>query len=114
MDGTVWWDAKKDGGCVNAILKLSVEARKWYLKTDVKLRLKRFILHHVSFEDVIQLWKRLNIIKKDLGEKAGSEVINLAVQEVEDEFSDPEWAETINKKIAKERKGLNDVFVKMI
>ena len=114
MDGNFWWDAHNDDGCVNAILKFSVEARKWYLKTDVKVRLKRFILHHVDSEEIIQLWKRLQIIKTDLGEETGSLIIQQAVQEIKAEFSDPEWSESINKKIAKEREGLNDDFVKML
>jgi len=114
MDGMFWWDTKKDDGCVNALLKLSVEARKWYLKTDVKVRLKRLILHHGGFDEVNQLWKRLHIIKHDFGEETGSLIINQAVREVEAEFSDPEWAEAIYKKIVQVREGLNDDFVKMI
>ena len=114
MEDMFWWDTHKDDGCVNAILKFSVEARKWYLKTDVKVRLTRLILHHADLEEIIQLWKRLQIVKKDFGEETGSVIINQAVREVQAEFSDPEWAETINEKIAKERKGLNDDFVKMI
>jgi hypothetical protein len=70
-----WWDTHHDDGCVNAILKLSVEARKWYLKTDVKVRLKRFIIHNVDFEEIIQMWKRLQIVKKDFGEETGSMII---------------------------------------
>jgi len=100
--------------CVNAILKLSVEARIWDLKTDVKVRLKHFILHNEDFEEVINIWKRLQIVKKDFGEKTGSMIIQQAVREVKDEFGDPEWAETINEKIAKEREGLNDDNVKLI
>jgi len=114
MNDMFWWDTNNDDGCVNSILKLSVEARKWYLKTDVKVRLKRFILHHEDFEDVIQLWKRLNIVKKDFGEETGSKIIQQAIKEIKDEFNDPEWEQTINEKIAKERESLNDDFVKMI
>ena len=114
MNNNFWWDTGNDDGCVNAILKFSVEARKWYLKTDVKVRLARFILHNVEFDEIVHMWKRLDIIKKDFGEKDGSLIIKQAIQEVETEFSDPEWAETINKKIAKERTGLNDDSVKML
>ena len=114
MNDKFWWDTNNDDGCVNAILKLSVEARMWYLKTDVKVRLKRFILHHVDFEEIVHLWKRLQIVKKDFGEETGSRIIRQAVEEIEKEFRDSEWAETINEKIAHERKGLNDDFVTMI
>jgi hypothetical protein len=114
MDNKSWWDPTNDKSGVSRILSFSVEARKWYLKTDVKVRLKRFILHHVEFEEIVQLWKRLNIIRKDFGEEDGSLIIQQAVQEIKAEFNDPEWDKTINEKIAIERKGLNDDFVKMI
>ena len=114
MDNNFWWDTGNDGGCVNAILKLSVEARKWYLLTDVKVRLKHLILHHDGFDEVILLWKRLQIVKKDFGEETGSLIINQAVREVEAEFGDPEWADTIYKKIAQIREGLNDDSIKML
>ena len=114
MDEHFWWDTNNDDGCVSAILKFSNEARKWYLKTDIKVRLKRFILHHVEFEEIVQLWKRLQIVKNDFGEEIGSMIIQEALQEIKAEFSDPEWAKTINEKIVTERKGLNDDFVKMI
>jgi hypothetical protein len=114
MDNNFWWDANNDDGCVNAILKFSVEARKWYLKTDVKVRLARFILHQVEFEEIVHLWKRLNIIKKEFGEKDGSVIIQQAVREIKVKFGDPEWAETINNKIVKEREGLTDDFVKTL
>ena len=109
-----WWDTDKDGGCVNSILKFSVEARKWYLKTDVKVRLKHFILHNEDFQEIIYLWKRLNIVKKDFGEETGSLIIQQAVREVEKEFSGPEWSESILEKIAKERAMMNDDYVKLL
>jgi len=114
MNDKFWWDTNKDDGCVNAILKLSVETRMWYLKTDVKVRLKRFILHNVGFEEIIHIWKRLQIVKKDFGEETGTMIIQQALQEVKEEFGDPEWAETINEKINKERGMLNDDSVKLI
>ncbi|MDR2596359.1 MAG: hypothetical protein LBC76_03450 [Treponema sp.] len=114
MDNKTWWNPINDTNGVSRILSFSIEARKWYLKTDVKVRLKRFILHHVEFEEIVYLWKRLNIIKKDFGEEDGSLIIQQAVQEINAEFSDPEWAKTIDEKIAIERKGLNDDFVKMM
>jgi hypothetical protein len=113
MDGTVWWDTKKDDSWVNAILKFTVEARKWYLKTDVKVRLKRFILKNVSFEEIVALWKRLQIVKEDFGEEIGSVIIQKAIREIKAEFKAPKWKKIINEKIAKEREGLNDDFVQM-
>jgi hypothetical protein len=112
--GDFWWDTHHDDGCINEILKLSVEARRWYLLVDVKVRLTRFILHHAGFDEVIQLWKRLQIVKKDLGEEAGTKIIQKALQEVEAKFSEPEWKESINEKITQLRKMLNDDFVTMI
>ena len=112
--GDFWWDTRHDDGCVNAVLKLSVEARKWYLKTDLKVRLKRFFLHNEDFQEVINLWKRLNIVKKDFGEETGSMIIRQAVQETEEEFSEPEWREAVLEKIAQVREGLNDDIVRMI
>ena len=114
MENLFWWDANKDDGCVNAILKLSVEARKWYLKTDVKVRLKRFILFNVDFEEINQLWKRLQIVKKDFGEKTGSLIIQQALKEIKEEYSGPDVSEIINKKIAEEREKLSDDRVTMI
>jgi len=114
MNEKFWWDTRHDDGFVGDILKFSVEARKWYLKTDVKVRLKRFILHHVDFDEVIQIWKRLHIVRKDFGEETGSKIIQQAIQEIKDEFNDPEWEKTVNEKIAKGLEELNDDFVKMI
>ena len=114
MDGNFWWETRHDGGCVNAVLKFSVEARKWYLKTDVKVRLKRFILHDVSFEEIIHLWKRLQIVKNDFGEEAGGKIIREAVREIKDEFKDSKLPESILEKIAQEREKLSDDFVTMI
>ena len=114
MDNKFWWDTNNDDGCANAILKLSVEARMWYLKTDVKVRLKHFILHNEDFQGVINLWKRLQIVKKDFGEETGTIIIQQAVQEIKDEFSAPEWAESVFEKIVQARKGLDDDSVIMI
>ena len=114
MEDMFWWDTHKDDGCVNAILKLSVEARKWYLKTDVKVRLKRFILFDVGFDEIIQLWKRLQIVKKDFGEETGSLIVQQALKEIKDEFNGPDVSETINKKITEERKRLSDAHVTLL
>jgi len=114
MADNFWWDTHKDNGCISGILKFSDEARRWYLKTDIKVRLKRFILHHVEFEEIVQMWKRLQIVKKDYGEETGAEIIQQAIKEIKAEFSNCKWAKTINEKIANEREELNDDFVKLI
>jgi len=114
MDEKFWWKTTNDDGWVNAILKHCVEARMWYLKTDVKVRIKGFILHHDDFQDVIHLWKRLQIVKNDFGEKTGSMIIQQAVEEIKSEFNDSEWSEVINDKITQAREKLNDDFVKML
>jgi hypothetical protein len=114
MENMFWWDTHKDDGCVNSILKFSVEVRKWYLQIDVKVRLKRFILFNADFEEIIQLWKRLQIVKKDFGEEAGSRIIQQALKEIKDEFSGPDVSEIIKDKIAIVREKLSDDYVTMI
>jgi len=114
MENLFWWDTEKDDGCVNEILKLSVEARKWYLKTDVKVRLKRFVLFDADFDEIIQLWKRLQIVKKDFGEETGRRIIQQALKEIKNEYNDPDVLELIKEKIAKERERLNDDNITML
>jgi len=113
MNNDFWWDTGNDKGFVNSILKFSVEARKWYLKIDVKIRLKYFILRNPGFDEIIQLWKRLQIVKKDFGEETGSRIIRQAVLEVQKEFDEPEWEQAVREKIKQAQKGLNDDFVRM-
>jgi hypothetical protein len=67
----------------------------------------------VSFEEIVALWKRLQIVKKDFGEEIRSVIIQKAIQEIKAEFNASEWKKIINEKIAKEREGLNDDFVQM-
>jgi hypothetical protein len=69
MNDKFWWDTNKDDGCVNAILKLSVEARMWYLKTDVKVRLKHFILHNVDLRRSSTFGNAYRSLKKISGKK---------------------------------------------
>jgi hypothetical protein len=114
MKNDFWWETGKENDCLNEILKFSVEARIWYLKTDVKVRLKRFILFNEDFQDVINLWKRLNIIKKDLGEETGREVIKKAMEELKFEFKNAEIEQDINGKITDLRGTLTDDFIKLI
>jgi hypothetical protein len=114
MENLFWWDTEKDDGCVNEILKLSLEGRKFYLKTDLKVRLKRFVLFDVDFDEIIQMWKRLQIVKHDFGEETGSRIVQQALKEIKDEYNDPDVLETIKEKIAKERENFNDDKIKMI
>lgn len=110
----LFWDSENDGGWVNAVLKFCVETRMWYLKTDLKVRLKRFITLNGDFDEVINLWKRLNIIKKDFGVETGGVIIRQALQETTAAFHDPEWEEAALKKTAHLRKMLNDDSSRMI
>ena len=114
MDGKCWWDTTNDDSFVNEILKFSVDARVWYLKTDVKLRLKRFIFKNVDFDEIIGIWKRLHIIKNNFGEETGSLIIQQAVEEIIKLFNDTEWAESVQLKIAQAREKLTDDFVLML
>jgi len=114
MDNCFWWDTGNDRGFVNSILKFSVEARKWYLKTDVKVRLKRFITRNTDFDENVQLWKRLQIVKNDFGEEIGGQIVQQAVKETQEEFNDPKWGKAVLTKIKLARKGLNDNTVKML
>jgi len=114
MNSEYWWDKDNDKGFINSILKFSVEARKWYLKIDVKVRLKRFITRNLVFDEIIQLWKRLQIVKKDFGEEIGSLLIRQAIKEIQKEFDETKWEQVVREKIRKARKGLNDKSVKSI
>jgi len=114
MDNNFWWDTDNDKGFINSVLKFSVEARKWYLKTDIKVRLKHFLLFNDGFDEIIYLWKRLKIVKNDLGEETGSLIIREAIKEIQDEFNDPEFKKSVREKINRIREGMNDDNVKMI
>jgi len=114
MGDKFWWDTNKDDGFINSILKFSVEARMFYLKTDVKVRLKHFIMRNADFDEIIYLWKRLAIIKKNFGEEAGGMIIREAVREVQDEFNESDWQKIVQEKIEQERNTLNDNFVREI
>jgi len=114
MDDCYWWDTGDDEGFVDSILKFSVEARRWYLKIDIKIRLKRLILGNFDFDEIICLWKRLQIVKKDFGGEKGSLIVREAVREIREEFDEPEWAEGVREKIINKRKELDDDFVRMM
>jgi len=114
MANDVWWKTTHDNDCMNEILKFSIDARKWYLIADLKVRLKMFIINNEDVRDVINIWKRLNIIKNDFGEEAGSAIIQQVLDETHDEFNDSEWEDIIHKILTHMRGGLNDTKIKMV
>ena len=101
----VWWDEKwalKDKtrrnqkkqipagdikGWINKALEKGVEARYWYLKTDVFMRIKSLIVQDERWEDLMYLGKRIGIIRQELGDAQGSRIIQEAVCEAEAEFT---------------------------
>jgi len=99
MDNELWWKTTLADGIVDDILAMSVDMRKWYLKIDLMVRLKQYIMYNNDYQDIVNLWKRLNIIKKDFGEKAGSLIIQEAVRKIHEEFNDPEWTKVIQEKL---------------
>ena len=71
--------------CLENIIKGSAQARKWYLKTDLKVRLKLLVDEDHGFDEFINLWKRLNIIRKDFADSY-QEIIDEAVQELSEKW----------------------------
>ena len=71
---------------INKTLEKGVEARVWYLKTDVIMRIKSLILQDERWEDLMCLGKRIGIIKHELGDSQGSQIIQEAVCEAEVEL----------------------------
>jgi len=110
MNELFWWDTNNDGGFVNSILKFSVESRKFYLKADLKEKLKHYILNPTNFEDIICFCERLDIIKFTFGEETGSRIIQEAVKEMQVEFNEPEWEQVVNEKIENCRKVMDKEF----
>jgi len=100
----VWWDenwAAKDKAriekkkpipasdmksWINKILEEGVNARIWYLRTDVIMRVKSLIVQDDSWEDLKNLGKRIQIIKEELGVDLGSQIIQEAIPEAEIEL----------------------------
>jgi len=72
---------------INKTLEKGVEARFWYLKTDVIMRIKSLILQDERWEDLMCLGKRIGIIKNEAGEAQGSLIMQKAVREAEDELA---------------------------
>jgi len=99
-----WWDenwaakdqARKDKkkpipandikGWINKTLEKSVEARIWYLRTDVIMRVKSLFVQDERWEDLMYLGKRIWIIRHELGDTLGSRIIQEAVIEAEVEL----------------------------
>ncbi|MCL2186905.1 MAG: hypothetical protein FWB86_13790 [Treponema sp.] len=85
--------------CLEGLIQGSSQARKWYLKTDLKVRLKLLVNEDQGLDEFIYLWKRLNIIKKDFGDFS-QEIINETVQELAQELkSNDGWVKRANAKL---------------
>ena len=99
--------------CLEDIIEGSSQARKWYLKTDLKVRLKLLVEENQGFDEFINIWKRLNIIRKDLGNSSQA-IIDEAVQELAQELKHyNNWVKKANKKLIK-LLDLNDENVRLI
>ena len=74
-------------GWINKALEKGVEARYWYLKTDVFMRIKSLIVQDERWEDLMYLGKRIGIIRRELSDAQGSRIIQEAVGEAELELA---------------------------
>ena len=87
--------------CLEDIIEGSSQARKWYLKTDLKVRLKLLVEENHGFDEFICLWKRLNIIRKDFGDSS-QETIDEVVRELAQELKHYDnWVKRADVKLAK-------------
>ena len=99
--------------CIGNILDKSNEARAWYLKTDLKVRLKLFVSEEPDLQDLINIWKRINIIKKDFVDS--QPIIDQAIKELAQDFKDDKkWVRNANNKLYDLLATLNDDSVKII
>ena len=99
--------------CLENIIKGSSQARKWYLKTDLKVRLKLLVEENHGFNEFINLWKRLDIINKDFKDSSQA-IIDEAVQELAQELKHYDnWAKRADEKLSK-LLDLNDEDVQII
>jgi len=114
MANDIWWKTNVIDGCMDEILKLSVEARIFYLTIDLKVRIKRFIMFHEGFQDVVNIWKRLKIIRDDFGEDMGNTIVSQVLKELYLEFSNPEVTDNIIQKVNLIRESLNDNSIMMV
>jgi len=101
----VWWDEKwatKDKvridkkkpipasdikGWINKTLEKGVEARIWYIKTDVIMRVKSLFLQDDKWEYLMYLGKRIRNIRSEFGDTYGSQIIQEAIIESEVELA---------------------------
>jgi len=74
-------------------LDKSSEARIWYLKTDLKARLKLLASQDSGVQDLIDLWKRKNIIREEFD--FSQIIMDEAIQELAEELKN-------NKNLEKE------------
>ena len=74
-------------------LDKSSEARIWYLKADLKIRLKHLTSEDSGVQDFINLWERKDIIRKEFD--FAQIIMDEAVEEVAEELKG-------NKELAKE------------
>jgi hypothetical protein len=77
------WDIR---GWINKTLEKSVEARFLYVKNDLILRIKSFILQDNKPEDLRRLGKRIGKIRIEFGDAQGRELIVKAVRSAEIEL----------------------------
>jgi len=100
-----WWDkewAEKDKmrinkgesmpaedtiGWINKTMEKGVETRIWYLKTDVAMRVLSIVVQDQEWEELMRLGKRIGIIRHELGDILGSQIIKEAVHEAEIELA---------------------------
>ena len=101
----VWWDevwALKDKarrnqkksipagdikGWIHKTLEKGVQARVWYLRTDVIMRIKSLVLQDERWEDLMYLGKRIGIVRREFGDEQGGRIIQEAVCEAELELA---------------------------
>jgi hypothetical protein len=101
----VWWDEKwalEDNkrrsrkksipasdmkGWINKTLEKGVEARVWYLRTCIIMRIKSLILQDDRWENLMYLGKHIGIIRREFGDAKGSQIIQEAVSEAEVELA---------------------------
>ena len=66
------------------LLDKSAEARIWHLKADLKARLKLLVSEDSGVKDLIDLWKRKNIIRKEFD--FAQIIMDEAVEELAEEL----------------------------
>jgi len=99
--------------CLENILIKSSEARKWYLKTDLKVRFKLFASEENSVQDLINIWKRIKIIKSDF--ESSQDIINEAVLELAEELkSNNQWTRDADSQLNRILANLTDDSVQII